>query len=391
MMTVQRPSRRQFIKTAAAACSSLFVPGAVKAIAKDAVIRPGYLPITDATPLLVAHGLGYFAEQGLAVEKPVMVRSWKVLTESFLAGKFNLTHMLFPIPIWMRFKQNIPVKVLAWDHTNGSALTVKKDGDIYHFKDLGGKQIAVPSWYSMHNLILQMGIRSQGLSPVIKSPAAKLSKNEVNLFILSPPDMPTALLGNKIDGYIVADPFNALAQVKFNARIMRFTGDIWKNHPCCVIVANEDFINANDVLMQKAVNAIVRAQIFCINHPKETARLLSRDGEGYLPFSEKVLAKVFENPSDDQVLHPDWHIDRIGFQPYPFPSATHFIIDQMRHTLVEGDTQFLNDLDTHRAAAELVEDRFVKKALDDLGKINPFCKCDITQAYTREEIIEINS
>jgi len=390
-MPEQRHSRRQFIKAAATACSSIFIPNAVKAFAKGAVIRPGYLPITDATPLLVAHGLGYFAEQGLAVEKPVMVRSWKVLTESFLAGKFNLTHMLFPIPIWMRFKQNIPVKVLAWDHTNGSALTVKKDADIYHFKDLGGKQIAVPSWYSMHNLILQMGIRSQGLTPVIKSPAAKLKRNEVNLFILSPPDMPTALLGNKIDGYIVADPFNALAQVKFNARVMRFTGDIWKNHPCCVIVANEDFINANDSLMQKAINAIVRAQVFCINHPKKTARLLSRDGEGYLPFPEKVLAKVFENPSDDQVLHPDWHIARIGFQPYPFPSATRFIIDQMRHTLVEGDTQFLNGLDTHRAAAELVEDKFVKKAIDDLGKINPFCKCELTQPYTREEIIEINS
>ncbi|MCD4675584.1 MAG: ABC transporter substrate-binding protein, partial [Desulfobacula sp.] len=250
-------SRRQFLKTAATAFSGLFFPHAVNALAKKETIRLGYLPITDATPLLVAHGLGYFSEEGLAVDRPVMVRSWKILTESFLAGKFNLTHMLFPIPIWMRFKNKIPVKVLAWDHTNGSAVTVKGDSDIYSFKDLGGKQIAVPSWYSMQNMIMQMGIRSQGLKPVIKPQSAKLAKDEVNLFILPPPDMPTALLGNKIDGYIVADPFNALAQVKFNARIMRFTGDIWKNHPCCVIVANENFINKNNALIQKAMNAIV--------------------------------------------------------------------------------------------------------------------------------------
>ncbi len=193
-------TRRQFLKTAAAACSSLFIPGPVKAAARQETLRIGYLPITDATPLLVAHGLGYFAQEGLAVERPVMVRSWNILTESFLAGKFNFTHMLFPIPVYMRFNQKAPVKVLAWDHTNGSAVTVRGDSNIHSFSDLGGKQLAVPSWYSMHNLILQMGIKSAGLTPVIKPQSAKLADNEVNLFILPPPDMPPALLGKKSTG-----------------------------------------------------------------------------------------------------------------------------------------------------------------------------------------------
>ena len=383
-------SRRQFLKTAAVTCSGLFLPGALNVFAESETLKIGYLPITDATPLLVAHGLGYFSEEGLIVEKPVMVRSWEILTESFLAGKFNLTHLLFPIPMWLRFKQRVPVKVLAWDHTNGSAMTVRGDSDIYSFKDLGGKQIAVPYWYSMHNLLLQMGIRSHGLTPVIKPQSAKLEKNEVNLFILPPPDMPTALLGNKIDGYIVADPFNALAEIKFNARIMRFSGDIWKNHPCCVIVAQEDFINKNKTMVQKAMNALVRAQDWCIRNPGETAHLLSRDGEGYLPFPKEVLARVFENPKPDQVVHPDWNVARIGFQPFPFPSATQFIIDRMKQTLVEGDTLFLKDLDTGKAAADLVDDTYVSKALDEMGGLKRFCNCDITKPYTREETVEIN-
>ncbi len=383
-------SRRQFLKTAAAACSGLFLPKALTAFAASETLKIGYLPITDATPLLVAYGLGYFSEEGLAVEKPVMVRSWEILTESFLAGKFNLTHLLFPIPMWLRFKQRVPVKVLAWDHTNGSAITVRGDSDIYSFKDLGGKQIAVPYWYSMHNILLQMGLRSCGLIPVIKPQSARLEKNEVNLFILPPPDMPTALLGNKIDGYIVADPFNALAEIKFNARIMRFSGDIWKNHPCCVIVAHENFINKNKALVQKAMNALVRAQDWCIRNPGETAHLLSRDGEGYLPFPKEVLARVFENPKPNQVIHPAWNVARIGFQPFPFPSATEFIIDRMKQTLVEGDTLFLKDLDTQKAAADLVDDTYVGKALDDMGGLKKFCNCDIIKPYTREEIVEIN-
>ncbi|MCP3925697.1 MAG: ABC transporter substrate-binding protein [Desulfobacterales bacterium] len=387
---IKTNSRRQFLKKAAVACSSLFLPGSVNAFAKNKTLRLGYLPITDATPLLVAHALGYFQEEGLTVARPVMVRSWKILTESFLAGKFDLTHMLFPIPLWMRFKHKFPVKVLAWDHTNGSAITVKANSDIHNFKDLGGKHIAVPSWYSMHNIILQMGIKSQGLKAVIKPSSAKLAKNEVNLFILPPPDMPTALLSGKIDGYIVADPFNALAQIKFNARIMRFTGDIWKNHPCCVIVANENFINKNNVLIQKGMNAIVRAQAWCIKNPSETAHLLSRDGEGYLPFPKEILSKVFKDPLKEETVHPDWKAARIGFQPYPYPSATNFIIDQMKQTLVEGDTTFLKGLDTPKASADLVEDKFVMNAIDKIGGMKHFCDCDITKPYTREEVIEIN-
>ncbi len=393
--TTQLNSRRQFLKTAGTLCSSIFLSNAINAdntFAKEQTIRLGYLPITDATPLLVAHGLGYFADEGVLVDRPVMVRSWQILTESFLAGKFDLTHMLFPIPIWMRFKQNMPVKVLAWDHTNGSAVTVRGDSDIYTFQDLGGKKIAVPSWYSIHNLILQLGLRSQGLKPVIKPLSAKLAKNEVNLFILAPPDMPTALLGTKIDGYIVADPFNALAQIKLKARIMRFTGDIWKEHPCCVVVANENFISRNNIIIQKAINAIVKAQIWCIKNPKETAHLLSRDGEAYLPMSKEILYKVFENPKKDQLVHPEWNIPRIGFQPFPFPSATQFIIDKMKQTLVEGNTDFLKNLDTIKAAKELVNDKFVIKALDELGGIQQFTDSDydITKPYTREEIVEIN-
>ncbi len=33
--------------------------------ADDDVVRIGYLPITDATALLVAHGMGFFKDEGL--------------------------------------------------------------------------------------------------------------------------------------------------------------------------------------------------------------------------------------------------------------------------------------------------------------------------------------
>lgn len=394
----ERPGRRSFLKSAAAGIAASMLPfGRSHASGRD-TLNVGYLPITDAAPLLVAHGLGYFKDEGLDVPRPVMVRSWKILSESFLAGKFDLTHMLFPIPVWMRFRQKFPVKVLAWDHTNGSAVTVHGKSDIRGFADLGGRQIAVPSWYSMHNIILQMGIRAKGLKPVIRPQDGPLKPDEVNLFILPPPEMPPALLGKKIDGFIVAEPFNALAELRLKARIMRFTGDIWKNHPCCVLVSHERLISAAPAVIQKAVTAVVRAQLWCTSNPDAAARLLSRQGKGYLPVDDAVLQRVFTGyqaaeyrtgPLPRAVMHPGWDVSRIGFQPYPYPSATRFIIDQMGKTLVEGDVSFLKGLDVSLAAADLVDDRFVKQALMETGGSEFFFPGG-EPLFSREEIIEID-
>ena len=248
----------------------------------------------------------------------------------------------------------------------------------------------MPSWYSMHNLVMQLGLQVQGLKPVIRPPGSKLAPHEVNLFILPPPEMPQALLGKKIDAFIVADPFNALAQEKFSAKIMRYSGDIWKNHPCCVIVAKDRLIQESPIVIQKAVNAIVRAQAWCLQNPKETAHLLSRDGEGFLPVNKSVLNRVFGAIPEGELVHPQWNVERIGFQPFPFPSATRFILEQMKKTKVEGNTDFLTALDTNTAVAQLVDDRFVRKALDDMGGMKAFCHCDMKDVFTREETVEIN-
>ncbi|MBF0301832.1 MAG: ABC transporter substrate-binding protein [Desulfamplus sp.] len=387
--------RRSFLKKSAAITigagatfSSSFMPNnllsSFSAYAENnpQELKIGYIPITDATPLLIAYSLGFFKDEGLNVPKPVMVRSWTVLTESFIGGQFNFTHLMFPIPIWMRFKQNIPVKVLAWDHTNGSALTVDGNSNIKGFGDLGGKQIAVPSWYSTHNYMIQMGITAKGLKPVIKPQGVAIAPDEVNLFVLPPPEMPPALLGRKMDGFIVAEPFNALAEMKIKAKIMRFTGDIWKNHPCCVVVSHENLIKEQPVMIQKAINAVVRAQLWCTKNPEKAAHILSRDkGGGYLPVNEDVLLRVFTGYNLKEyltesmprpIIHPEWNIGRIGFQPYPYPSATKFIVSQMAKTKVEGDSDFLRALDPVLATAELVDDTFVKKAMKDMGVYGSF-------------------
>ncbi len=401
-MTRHLSTRRDFLKTlmvgatGALGASLGAVPGYPRE--KEETLRVGYLPITDATPLLIAHAMGYFQDEGLRVERPVMIRSWSALLEAFLTEKFNVTHLLIPIPIWIRFNNKVPVKVLAWDHINGSALTVSADSSIRSFADLGGKQIAVPYWYSMHNIILQMALRKVGLKPVIQKQSIPLKPGEVNLFILSPPDMPGALVGRKIDGYIVAEPFNAIGEMKVGARILRFTGDIWKNHPCCVVVMNEMVTRSRPVFTQKVMNAIVRAQLWTSNNLPEAANILGRDGMKYLPVSKKVLLRVFtgydasmygEGVVPQAILHPEWNVRRIGFQPYPYPSATRLIVREMGRTVMEGKTAFLQQLSPQVAARELVDDTFVRKAIANAGGAGKFPSIDIEHPWDREEVVQV--
>mgnify|MGYP000947376324 CR=1 FL=1 len=109
----------------------------------DPVVKIGYIPITDAAALLVAHEMGFFKDEGIDSAKPTLIRGWAPLVEAFASHRFNLTHLLAPIPIWMRYNNNYPVKVTAWDHTNGSAMVVHKDSGIKSPTHMGAKQFTM--------------------------------------------------------------------------------------------------------------------------------------------------------------------------------------------------------------------------------------------------------
>ena len=375
--------------------AALFATGApTTARADDDVVRIGYLPITDASALLVAYAKGYFEDAGLKVEPPTLIRSWSALVEGFAAGKFNLVHLLNPVPVWMRYNNRFPIKILAWGHTNGSGLVVGADTGIKSFSDLKGRRIAVPYWYSIHNIILQYALRHSGVTPTIKTESTPLGDGECALQVLAPPDMPTALAARKIDGYIVAEPFNALGEIKINARMLRFTGDIWKNHPCCVICTQEQNTKERPEWTQKVVDAVVRAHLYASQNKAEIAHLISRDGKGYLPTPSEAVEKAVTDygahyVESGAIHHRDWRNGRIDFQPWPYPSATKFIVSAMNETLVEGNTTFLRDLDPGFVANDLVDYRFVKAALARYPGWTKDPSVDAANPFERKETISL--
>ena len=393
-------SRRDFMLDLLAkgglAATMASLPGLLNAAEppEDEVVRIGYIPITDATALLVAHANGYFEDEGLKVEKPTLIRGWSPLVEGFAAGKFNLVHLLKPIPVWMRYNNDFPVKIMSWAHLNGSAVVTGRHVDAKDFADLAGKQVAVPYWYSMHNIVLQMALRNAGLKPVIKEQTAELAPDEVNLMIMPPPDMPPALASKKIDAFIVAEPFNAAGEMLAGGNMLRFTGDIWKNHPCCVVCMNEQTVAAKPEWTQKVMNAVVKAQIYAQQNKGEVAHMLSKDGKKYLPMPAKVVERAMTFYGPDDYTDPnanrhveEWQNGRIDFQPYPYPSATKLIVEEMNKTLVGGDTTFLKELDADFVTQDLVNYDHVKVAMEQFMDWSQVPGIDPNDPYTREEVV----
>lgn len=352
-------------------------------------LRIGYLPITDAAPLLLAYARGFYEAEGLKPERPVLFRGWSQVAEAFQARQVDIVHILMPTAIWMRFGQRFPVKVVAWDHTDGSALTVANH--VRTLDDLAGQTVAIPFWYSIHNVVLQLLLRRNGLKPLTQGEPTRAERS-VKLVIMAPPDMPPALANGAIAGYIVADPFNAAAEVNKVGRILRFTGDIWLNHACCVVVMHEDDTSRRPEWAQAVVTAITKAQVWTRQNRKEAARLLSKAGGDFLPQPQAVIERALEHydlseyGATGAVKHPEWGNHRIDFQPFPFPSYTEELVKLLKETTVEGDSAFLQRLDPVQVHRELVEDRFARAAIQAAGGPASF---GIPESLSRTERIAV--
>lgn len=383
-------SRRDLLRLSALLSGAIAVPRLASAQDANAPVRIGYLPITDAAPLLVAHGRQLLQAEGLTVEAPRLFRSWAQLVEAFMAGQVNVVHLLSPMVVWARFGSKFPAKVTAWNHMSGSALTVAPG--IRSVADLGGKKVAVPFWYSIHNVVLQHLLREAGLNVVTRA-GASLGPKDVQLSIMAPADMGPGLVSGAIAGFIVAEPFNAAAETLGTGRVLRFTGDVWRDHACCVLTMHERDLTERPEWSQKVVNAVVKSQHWLRTHRAEGAQLLSKDAPGkYTPFAAPVLERVLvPNPTldaqyvkDGAVRHPEWQAPRIDFQPYPFPSYTERLIALLKNTQVEGDNRFLATLDPARAARELVDERFVRQAIAGLGGMKAF---GLPEQFARQETV----
>jgi len=105
-----RQGRRAFIErvgaaTAGAVLASVFPMGAARALAQDKPgplekrdLKIGFIPITCATPIIMAEPMGFYKKHGLNVQV-LKASSWAMIRDISINGETDATHMLSPMPL----------------------------------------------------------------------------------------------------------------------------------------------------------------------------------------------------------------------------------------------------------------------------------------------------
>jgi NitT/TauT family transport system substrate-binding protein len=140
---------------------------------------------------------------------------------------------------------------------------------------------------------------------------------------------------------------------------------------------------------------VVRGAIYASQNKSEVARMISRDGRGYLPAPAEVVERAMthydgaEYSETGALTHGDWGNGRIDFQPWPYPSADALTVSYLRETVVSGDAAFLADLDPAFVSEDLVDRSFVRNAVESFPEWLDDPSVNPGNPFEREEVLAL--
>ena len=337
--------RRGFLQavggaTAMAALSQFFPLGtAMEAFADTGKIekkdlKVGFIPITCATPIIMAQPMGFYAKHGLNVDV-VRTAGWAVIRDKTLNKEYDAAHMLSPMPIAISLgagSNPIPYTMPAVENINGQAITLSvKHKDKRDPKQWKGFKFAVPFDYSMHNYLLRYFLAEHGLDP----------DTDVQIRAVPPPEMVANLRADNLDGFLAPDPVNQRAVYDGVGFIHTLSKSIWDGHPCCAFAASREFVTTMPNTYGALLKAIIDATAYARTpeNRKQIAEAIA--GQNYLnqPVTvvEQVLTGTFADGLGNVVKEPN----RIDFDPFPWQSFAVWIMTQMkRWGQVKGDIDY---------------------------------------------------
>ncbi|BAZ38995.1 nitrate transport ATP-binding subunits C and D [Calothrix sp. NIES-4101] len=244
----------------------------------------GFIPLTDAAPLIVAKEKGFFAEFGL--EEVTLSRevSWKEIAKGVGSGRLDAAQMVAGMPLALTLgageKTPVPVVCAMILSRNGNAITLSKklqQQGVHSLADLKAALqadenhnhvLGVVHPASMQNLLMRYWLAAGGINP----------DEDVNLTVVPPPQMVAALKSGAIDGYCVGGPWNTRAVNDEIGFVAATALEIWSGHPEKVLGVREDWAEKYPQTHIALVKALLSACEYCddLRNREEIVEILSR-------------------------------------------------------------------------------------------------------------------
>jgi ABC-type nitrate/sulfonate/bicarbonate transport system substrate-binding protein len=283
-------------------------------------LRIGFIPLADATALLIAVDKGFCAREGLEVE---LVRevSWSNIRDKLNIGLFDAAHLIAPVAIASSLglgHVKVPIVAPFGLGVNGNAITVSPalhaaigsaaEGDLSHpmvtaralarvvaqRKTRGEEPLTFGMTFpfSTHNYHLRFWMAAGGVDP----------DEDVRLVVLPPPYMVESLQNRHVDAFCVGAPWNSVAVDLGIGHILHFNSEILAHAAEKVLGVRQRWAEENPDVLSRLVRAHQHAADFVedVNNRDEVAALLAA------PHRVGVDAEVIRRTLDGRLkVSPD--------------------------------------------------------------------------------------
>lgn len=274
-------------------------------------INIGFIPLLDSAPIIVAHELGFDAEEGFELHTHREV-SWANIRDKVSVGHFDCAHMLAPMPLATSLGIHQLREAIIAPMTlslNGNAITVSRELWT-HMRDVapdltlkGGlpsaralamvleerKKANAPQLtfgvvfpFSCQNYELRYWLKSAGINPDL----------DVRLVGLPPSMMADSLAAGQLHGFCAGEPWNSVAVSEKQGCIVATKAEVWKNVPEKVLGTRLKWAETQPDLLLALIRALVKAGQWLSdpNNHAQAAAILSRDCN--LGRSEDILLRT---------------------------------------------------------------------------------------------------
>lgn len=208
-------------------------------------VKIGYLPTDHDAALFVANATGMYKDAGMNVEL-YEYNNGGDLMSAMVSGDLDVGYVGIT-PVINSMSKGVPIKIVAGVQNEGSGL-LSHSSSIKSITDLKGKTVATPGEASIQNVLLKYELKKNGLSTSdIESPSMKV------------PSMNDALRTKSIDAMLTYEPYVTISKKVNNQTLVKSSGDILPDHPCCVVVMNEKFLSGHSDKAQKILDVHKKA------------------------------------------------------------------------------------------------------------------------------------
>lgn len=285
------------------------------------LLRVGFLPLSDAAPLIVAQELGIFTRYGLKVALTREV-GWATVREKIIYGDLDASHA--PAPMLWDASLGInsspcPVLTAFVLNLNGNAITLsnrlRAEGavDEASLRSVvrarrGDRRVTfgVVFPFSSHQIQLRQWLLAAGIQP----------DSDLRIVVVPPAQMFRNLAAGTIDGYCVGEPWGSVAVRENVGWCPTWSTRLAPGHVEKVLMVTERFATERAGEHRAMVASLARAAAWC-DEPQNRERLTEILGDARylnLPAAAITPPLIGRFDAGHGVIEsvPDFHIFHRG-------------------------------------------------------------------------------